>query len=322
MTAIPPEFNLQSYDFDLPEAQIAQDPTDKRGSVPPAGAGPRQRRGARRHVRRPRGPAPQGRAPGRQQHQGAPGPAHRTQGVRRQGRVPAAHAPGPDRSRPGPDGTRTATAEGLLKASKGPEPGRSAPFPGIELRVLEKGEFGRSQGPAALARRTGRTFPEPGAHSPAALHPPRGQKRGPHRYQTVYSREDKLGSVAAPTAGLHFTPEIMARLADRGIRRPRSPSMSATAPSARYAATTSASTSCTPSTPRSPKRPPGHGQGQGRGAARGRRGHDHLPDPGEHGHALGDRPLHGLDGHLHPPRIPASRSWISSSPTSTCPAPP
>lgn len=31
MTATPPEFNLQSYDFDLPEALIAQDPTDKRG---------------------------------------------------------------------------------------------------------------------------------------------------------------------------------------------------------------------------------------------------------------------------------------------------
>ncbi len=64
-------------------------------------------------------------------------------------------------------------------------------------------------------------FSEPiEGHFPAAGHVPlppyiTAPLEDPERYQTVYAR--RAGSVAAPTAGLHFTPRLLERLQAQGV---------------------------------------------------------------------------------------------------------
>jgi S-adenosylmethionine:tRNA ribosyltransferase-isomerase len=67
-------------------------------------------------------------------------------------------------------------------------------------------------GPSALEaiEQHGHVPLPPYIHRPDAL-------EDAERYQTVYARE--RGSVAAPTAGLHFTSELLASVEDRGVRR-------------------------------------------------------------------------------------------------------
>lgn len=80
----------------------------------------------------------------------------------------------------------------------------------IEAEVIDKKEDGAvivSFPDEEALEKAGAVPLPPYIHTPLA---------NPGRYQTVYAREK--GSVAAPTAGLHFTPELMNSLQDRGVR--------------------------------------------------------------------------------------------------------
>lgn len=85
----------------------------------------------------------------------------------------------------------------------------------LEAEVLSRGAFGERR---IRFRPTTNFFDliETLGHVPLPPYITRADRRGDReRYQTVYARE--RGSVAAPTAGLHFTPEILGRLHERGI---------------------------------------------------------------------------------------------------------
>jgi S-adenosylmethionine:tRNA ribosyltransferase-isomerase len=52
---------------------------------------------------------------------------------------------------------------------------------------------------------------------PPYIKPDDREKNNQSRYQTVYAHSKQLGSVAAPTAGLHFTKRILKKLKDKGV---------------------------------------------------------------------------------------------------------
>jgi S-adenosylmethionine:tRNA ribosyltransferase-isomerase len=87
----------------------------------------------------------------------------------------------------------------------------------LQARVLARGSFGERhirfapvQDFFAEVERIGHVPLPPYIDRPDAL-------ADRDRYQTIYARE--RGSVAAPTAGLHFAPEILAHIKARGIEK-------------------------------------------------------------------------------------------------------
>lgn len=95
-------------------------------------------------------------------------------------------------------------------------PGRKMPvgerirFPdGLAAEIVARGEFGERTIRFHTDADLYEEFEKIG-HVPLPPYIKRGdEERDRERYQTVYAREK--GSVAAPTAGLHFTPEILDR---------------------------------------------------------------------------------------------------------------
>ena len=87
--------------------------------------------------------------------------------------------------------------------------------PELEAEVIGRGEYGER---TLRFRSSGDFFPlvERLGHVPLPPYIVRQDKlEDRERYQTVYAR--KQGSVAAPTAGLHFTPEVLAEIRQQGI---------------------------------------------------------------------------------------------------------
>ena len=115
-------------------------------------------------------------------------------------------------------GWKNASVEGLLRASKTPKPGTPVYFTdAFRLVAGEQGEFGRWQVELQWKGDLESLFFELG-HLPLPPYikrPDRDADRD--RYQTTFADESKTGSVAAPTAGLHFTPEFRREIADRGF---------------------------------------------------------------------------------------------------------
>lgn len=118
---------------------------------------------------------------------------------------------------PGGEGTRW---RGWLQASRKPAPGALLRFEaGLRARVVARDgetwtvDLECDEEPAGQALARAGTVPLPPYIQRAEGGPAPVDDRS--RYQTVYARHD--GAVAAPTAGLHFTEDLLSRLSAGGV---------------------------------------------------------------------------------------------------------
>src|ERR1017187_2070013 len=138
---------------------------------------------------------------------------------------------------PNPDARDENLWRALVKPARKVQPGETLHFfgvgsesggtsePVLSAEVVAAGEFGeRTLRFAAVEdfyhriARIGHMPLPPYIHREQAVQPDTAEDR--ERYQTVYSQKagsHRPGSAAAPTAGLHFTPEILGALEARGV---------------------------------------------------------------------------------------------------------
>jgi len=146
------------------------------------------------------------------------------------------------RERVGPEGeTLTVEVEATLHHRDAPDVWSAFMKPGKRLKVGDRVRFGSTEDRACEASALNATIEAKGEDGLVTLKfdlagpalddairnvgvmplPPYIAAKRPEDeqdqkdYQTVYAQHD--GSVAAPTAGLHFTPELLQRLRDRGV---------------------------------------------------------------------------------------------------------
>ncbi len=112
----------------------------------------------------------------------------------------------------------SAEAQVLLKPSKSAKIGSEWIMDGgLKVEVLEKFEFGKHRVRLTWEGDICELF-EKNGHLPLPPYIKRvlNSEEDKKRYQTIYADKEKAGSVAAPTAGLHFTPELKQELLNQG----------------------------------------------------------------------------------------------------------
>ena len=115
--------------------------------------------------------------------------------------------------------TFEAGAQGLMRANSRVKVGDTFTFgDAIHIRVTGAGPFGQRDVVISWQGDLMKLFERIG-HIPLPPYIKRADtKDDAVRYQTVYADPEHTGSVAAPTAGLHFTRELREKLVDRGFQ--------------------------------------------------------------------------------------------------------